>query len=155
MEAEDLFRLIQSVHASAVPSEKESDRPTIEVPAKDLLALMTTLKNDARFSFNMLMAHTAVDWEKEGVFELVYLLFSTQSLQYLMVLTEVPRDNPVVSTVEEVWPIAHWQEREVYDLFGVLYDNHSDLRRLFLEDEWEGFPMRKDYKDDFMLEMPK
>jgi NADH:ubiquinone oxidoreductase subunit C len=70
------------------------------------------------------------------------------------VVTSVARDNPLVPTVMDIWPIAEWQEREVYDLFGVLYDGHPDLRRLFLEDDWVGFPLRKDYEDDFMLEPP-
>jgi NADH-quinone oxidoreductase subunit C len=70
-----------------------------------------------------------------------------------MVSVFVGREKPVVPSVSSLWMIAEWQEREVYDLFGVLYDNHSDLRRLFLEDDWVGHPLRKDYQDDFMLDM--
>jgi NADH:ubiquinone oxidoreductase subunit C len=58
----------------------------------------------------------------------------------------------VVPTVSSIWPIAHWQEREVFDLFGVGYDGHPDLRRIFLEDDWLGHPLRKDYHDPDMLE---
>ena len=72
-----------------------------------------------------------------------------------MISASVPRDNPVLPTVCGVWPIAQWQEREVYDLFGILYEGHPDLRRLFLEDDWVGFPLRKDYKDDHLLVKPE
>ena len=65
------------------------------------------------------------------------------------------RDAPVAPTVSRSWPAAEWQEREAYDLMGILYDEHPDLRRLFLEDDWQGFPLRKDYRDPDMLEFPK
>ena len=58
----------------------------------------------------------------------------------------------IVVTICSIWRIAEWQEREVFDLFGILYNNHPDLRRIFLEDDWVGFPLRKNYKDNFMLE---
>jgi NADH-quinone oxidoreductase subunit C len=63
----------------------------------------------------------------------------------------VPRDAAVVPSLASVWPIAEWQEREVYDLMGILYADHPDLRRLFLDDDWQGFPLRKDYEDDYIL----
>ena len=105
----------------------------------------------------MLLDHLAIDWleEETPCFELVYQLYSLTHNHYLMVSVRLPRDNPVVSTVSSIWACAEFQEREVYDLFGVLYDEHPDLRRLFLEDDWEGFPLRKDYKDDFIMEQPK
>ena len=57
----------------------------------------------------------------------------------------MPRDNPKVATVESVWKVANWFEREVYDLFGVIFDGHSDLRRIMLPEDWTGYPLRKDY----------
>ncbi|MBU1920404.1 NADH-quinone oxidoreductase subunit C, partial [bacterium] len=83
----------------------------------------------------------------------IYQLYSTKFHHYLMLSVKVDREHPVVPSVSSVWRIAQWHEREVYDLFGVLYDNHPDLRRLFLEDDWQGHPLRKDYRDDFMLTM--
>ncbi len=155
MTTEELFQIISELEPSAKQSEKTSDRPTVETPAETLVSLMQKLKDDSRLSFNMLLAHTAVDWLEEGQFELVYQLYSPQNQQYLAVLVYIPRNNPVIPTISSIWRIAEWQEREVYDLFGVLYDNHPDLRRLFLEDDWTGFPLRKSYQDDFILERPK
>lgn len=155
MEQEQLFDLITTLVPDAKPSDKPSDTPAIEIPADKLPQLMQQLREDERLAFDMLMFHTVVDWVKEETFELVYQLFSTRTLQKLRVLVTIPRDNPVVPTVSTIWRIAEWQEREAYDLFGILYDNHPDLRRLLLEDDWQGFPLRKDYQDDFMLTPPK
>jgi NADH-quinone oxidoreductase subunit C len=122
------------------------------VPVDKLLGLMRQLCEDGRFAFDMLLDHTIVDYPKEGRFELVYNLYSTSHGHSLMVMSDVSRQEPVAPTMENIWPAAHWQEREAFDLFGVLYDEHSDLRRLFLEDDWNGYPLRKDYKDEDMLE---
>ena len=154
MDSQSLLAAVLAAESSAKPREK-TDRPAVEVPAEVLVKLMTKLRDDASFSFDMLCDHTAIDWLAQGKFELTYQLYSTKHQHYLMVSVSVPRENPVVPTVSKVWDIAEFQEREVYDMFGVLYDGHSDLRRLFLEDDWKGFPLRKDYKDEFMLERPE
>ncbi len=146
--------LISDVEPSAKAREK-SDRPAVVAPVEKLLPLMERLRADERFSFDMLVDHTAIDWVAEGRFELVYQLFSTLPGHSLRVTTSVPRNNPVAPTVCGLWETAQWQEREVFDLFGVLYDNHPDLRRLFLEDDWQGHPLRKDYQDDSMIPLPK
>jgi len=137
---------------SATLCDKISTFPTIIIPADSLSEYMTNLFETHKF--DMLKSHTCVDWPEEEEFELITLLFSTTSLQHIWVSARVPRTNPVISTISHIWPIAEFQEREVYDLFGILYENHKDLRRLFLDDDWEGFPLRKDFKDDFMLERP-
>jgi len=155
MEQEQLFSLITTLVPDAKPSDKPSDTPAIEISADKLPILMHQLRKDERLAFDMLMFHTAIDWVKEETFELVYQLFSTRSLQKLRVLVTIPRNHPVVPTVSAIWRIAEWHEREAYDLFGILYDNHPDLRRLLLEDDWQGFPLRKDYQDDFMIAPPK
>lgn len=155
MSPEEIVEKVTKAVPNTIASELPSDRATIEVEAQHLLEALTKIKNDPALHFDMLLSHTAVDWVAEEKFELSYQLYSTMSMEYLLVLCHVPRENPVVPTVCKLWKIAEWQEREVYDLFGVLYDGHPDLRRLLLEDEWEGFPMRKDYKDEFMLEPPQ
>jgi NADH-quinone oxidoreductase subunit C len=133
----------------------KADRAAVEVPAENLLNLMRQLSQNDRFSFNILLDHTAIDRIGEGKFELVYNLYSTEHAHYLMVSCLIDRDKPIVPTVSSIWPIAHWQEREVFDLFGVLYDGHTDLRRIFLDDDWKGYPLRKDYSDPCMLEFEK
>jgi len=139
----------------AAEERPDADRPAVMVPVDRLHGLMQTLRDDQAFAFDMLLDHTAIDWHTDGDIEVIYQLFSTLHGQYVQVSAKVPRDNPVVPTVCDLWPIAQWQEREAYDLMGVLYDNHPDLRRLFLEDDWQGFPLRKDYTDEDMLERSK
>ena len=93
----------------------------------------------------------AVD-RKDG-FHMVYHLTSS-TFHHTIVLRVILADkvNPVIITVSDIWHAAEYFEREVFDLFGIRFENHPDLRRLFLEDDWVGYPLRKDYKDSFTLE---
>lgn len=151
VELDPLTAQVIAADAATRPFRMKADRAAVETDAAHLPALMRQLRDEPAFAFDVLLDHAAVDWIEAGEFELVYQLYSTRHGHYLMVAVFVPRAEPLVPTVSTVWPIAEWQEREVYDLFGVLYDDHPDLRRLFLEDDWVGFPLRKDYEDDFML----
>lgn len=151
MDRETIEQAVIALEPAANRYQK-ADRAAVEAPVGKLFELLRHLRDDARFAFDMLLDHTAIDRLQEGRFELVYTLYSTTHGTSLLVVCTIPRENPVAPTVEPLWAAAHWQEREVFDLFGILYDGHSDLRRLFLEDDWQGYPLRKDYKDDDMLE---
>jgi len=126
---------------------------TIYVTPLNLIDFMTSIKTDKNFLFNMLCDHTAIDWIDQESFDMIYNLYSTVYKCQIFVIVTIPRNKPIIDTVSNIWRIAEWQEREVYDFFGVIYKKHPDLRRLFLEDDWVGFPLRKDYKDNFILEM--
>ncbi len=151
MDAKTLTDAVLELPFGATARE-DADRAAVNVSVENLHELLKQLKEDERFSFDMMLTHTAVDYPAEERIELVYYLYSLEHAHHLMVTCSVDRTEPIVPTVSDLWMIAEYREREVYDLFGVLYDGHPDLRRLFLEDDWEGFPLRKDYKDDFMLE---
>jgi NADH-quinone oxidoreductase subunit C len=138
-----------------IRQKEQADRAAVDVPVTALYSLMQKLHDDQRLAFDMLLDHTAIDHLAQNRFELVYNLYSTTHGYYLMVTCDIERANPIAPTVSTIWPIAHWQEREVFDLLGVRYDGHTDLRRIFLEDNWQGHPLRKDYKDADMLEFPK
>ena len=154
MTNEDLVLAVQKIEPKTTIREK-ADRVAFTVAPEALKGFMRKLHDDPKLSFDMLCTHTAIDLIAENRFELVYMLYSTAGKHYMMVTTFVPRDNPEIASVSSIWVIAEWQEREAYDLLGILYSGHPDLRRVFLEDDWKGFPLRKDYKDDFMLESPK
>ncbi len=99
---------------------------------------------DLRYAF--LAELTAVDFHpREPRFELVYLLVSLEHRQRLRLKVRLPGDDAHVRTVSGVWPAANWLEREVWDLFGIVFDGHPDPRRLLMPEDWEGFPLRKDY----------
>jgi NADH/F420H2 dehydrogenase subunit C len=141
--------------APGAQRREQADRPAVRVAVEQLSSLFRRLRQDERLAFDMLLDVTAVDWLSEGRFELLYNFFSTVHGHYLLVSAVVPRETPVVPTASGVWQAAEWQEREVFDLFGILFDDHPDLRRVFLEDNWQGYPLRKDYQDEQMLEWPK
>ncbi|MCC7402896.1 MAG: NADH-quinone oxidoreductase subunit C [Bdellovibrionales bacterium] len=150
----ELFAKLQEVDARVV--QLPNCRPlAVEVPVGFLLAFMGKLKSRPDLRFIQLLDHLAMDWPEKNEFELVYQLYSIEHDLLLAVHTRISRESPYALTMSRLWPIAQYQEREVFDLFGILYEGHPDLRRLFLEDDWVGFPLRKDYKDYFMLEMPE
>ena len=154
MDADALLDAVGSLHGEIRPREK-ADCAAVVVPAEKLTAIMRQLHDWPEFGFDRLEFHTAIDWPAENRLELVYHLFSMKHRHYLLVTTSVPRDSPEVASVSGTWRVAEWQEREVYDMFGVSYDGHPDLRRLLLDDGWSGHPLRKDYVDDFILERPQ
>jgi NADH-quinone oxidoreductase subunit C len=95
---------------------------------------------------------TAVDHGDD--FELVYRLQSGEFGVGIFLKTEVPRCEAVIETLTDLWPAADWQEREVYDMFGIEFRDHPDLRRILLPEDWVGYPLRKDYKDDSVIPRP-
>ncbi len=112
--------------------------------------LAKKLKENSETKMDYLFCQTAVD-RKDG-FHVVYHLTSSvfrHSVMLRTILTD--KANPVVPTVSDVWKAAEYYEREIFDLFGIRFENHPDLRRIFLEDDWVGYPLRKDYKDSFTL----
>lgn len=151
MQEAQLIQAVTALQAGVTQLSKETDCPTVQVRPEGLLPLMQALRDTADLAFNQFVDHTSVDWLKEDRFELIYHLYSLQHGHTLRVSCSVPRAAAVVPSLASIWPIAEWQEREVYDLMGILYADHPDLRRLFLDDDWQGFPLRKDYEDDYIL----
>jgi NADH-quinone oxidoreductase subunit C len=119
---------------------------TIVVPREFLRAAAERLRDDANLQFNLLSDMTCVDrFPAEPRFELNYHLTSISRREKVRMRAAVPGDNPVADSVTSVWPGAGWMEREVFDLFGVRFNGHADLRRILLPDDWEGHPLRKDF----------
>ena len=103
------------------------------------------LRDDPDLQFDALSNETGVDYKAKGVIEVVYHLYSYPHRHSIVLKVDAPRDNPVVPTVENVWKAANWLEREIFDLLGVTFDGHSDLRRLLMPEDWIGYPLRKDF----------
>src|SRR6202049_1193980 len=119
-------------------------KQSILVVAADRLLEIARYTRDEE-SFDLLVDLTAVDWPKrEKRFELVLILYSFPKNERLRIKALVGENEPVAS-VESVWPTANWLEREVYDMFGIVFEGHSNLKRLLLPEEWQGYPLRKDY----------
>jgi len=103
------------------------------------------LRSTDGFDFDYLFCVTCVDWKTH--FTMVYHLTSTTYRHTIVVKSKLDRNNPEIETVSDIWRTAEFHEREAYDLFGVKFLNHPDLRRLFMTDDWKGWPLRKDYED--------
>jgi len=105
-----------------------------------------------RFGFDLLGMVTAVDYGAS--FELVYRVRSREMRVGIILKTRVPREDPVVRSVVDLWPAANWHERETFDLMGIRFEGHPDLRRILLTDDWLGHPLRKDYVDARITRRP-
>lgn len=101
--------------------------------------------NDDALSFDYMFCLTCVDWKTH--LTMVYHLESTQHRHIIVLKVKLDRTQPEIETICDIWRTAELNEREVYDLFGVRFLNHPDLRRLLLTEDWEGWPLRKDYED--------
>lgn len=120
---------------------------TFLVPTGKMHDLSLALKNDPGLSFDYLFCMTGVDWP--NYLEVVYHLESTGHRHQLVLKVRTEgRDNAAVDTVCDIWRTAELHEREIYDLLGVTFHHHPDMRRFFLEEGWVGHPLRKDYKDE-------
>ncbi len=118
---------------------------TVVVPRERIIEVLTFLRDDERTAFNLLADLTAADWPERGKrFDIVYHLYSIPRNHRLRVKVHAGEGEPVASAAS-IWKSADWHEREVYDLFGVAFEGHPDLRRILLPDEWEGHPLRKEY----------
>lgn len=105
-----------------------------------------------RLGFDRLGMVTAVDRGPE--FELVYRLTSRSMTTGIFLKCRIPREEPRVDSLVDLWPAALWQEREVFDLFGIEFTGHPDMRRILLPETWEGHPLRKDYQDERIIRRP-
>ena len=128
----------------AITYDAEAARPAVYVGADELIPLMKFLQGDTALSFTRLESVTAIDWKDR--FETVYHLFAPAARHWLTVKVTLPHDAPVVPSVTAVFPGAEFEEREVYDLMGIIFTGHPDLRRVFLPEDFAGHPLRKDFK---------
>lgn len=149
MSAVDIMAALTAVVPGAQYEELQSAdsavTPVILVPAEHLLATMQALRNTPGLEFHAFSDVTAVDFypRREPRFDLVYHVVSPHRRARVRLKVRVGLDQPV-SSVTSVWPGAGWMEREVYDLFGIVFEGHADLRRLMMPEDWDGHPLRKD-----------
>ena len=130
--------------------EETFDFPLMYVDKSELLTIAQKLKDTQETLFDFLFCETAVD--RNPALEVVYHLNSTthhHDMVLKVVLTD--RETPEVPSVYSLWKAAELYENEIFDMFGIRFSNHPNLRRIMLGDEWPGFPLRKDYKDDINI----
>jgi NADH-quinone oxidoreductase subunit C len=134
-------------NAAAVEGAKfDRNELSIYVERTELRGACTALRNDPALHYDALSDVTCVDWiPSDPRFEVIYQLFSTVTKKYLRLKVRLSGDNPAVDSLTPIWPGANFFEREVFDLFGVRFNEHPNLKRIMMPDNWEGNPLRKDY----------
>jgi NADH-quinone oxidoreductase subunit C len=142
-------RLAQKFGEKVTAVDLEAASPFAVVAPEAITEIGAFCKADPDLAFDNLMCLAAVDYPKETPprMEVVYHLYSYGHDHTFALKVHLPRENPVVATVEGIWPVANWHEREAYDMFGIVFVGHSDLRRILLPDDWVGHPLRKDWTD--------
>ena len=119
--------------------------PGAWIPAERLTGICRFVAADPAFALDYLSFVTGVDYPEQKRIEVVYHLFSSQHRHELLLKVRVPRDDPRVESVTSIWRGADWHEREAYDLLGIVFAGHPNLRRIMMTDDWVGHPLRKDY----------
>ncbi len=145
----------KAVPGAVVDTIMESSHPSIVIDAARWPEVAAFVRDDERLRLNMLRCVSGVDRLADGQIEIVYDLMSMSASRdpqdfwsgdnVIAFKVRVPRDGGHVASVADLWPAADWHERELYDMFGVVFDNHPDFRRILCPDDWEGYPLRKDY----------
>ena len=147
MQFEEIKLLVNEKLPDAVLGEDlESTPQALLIDANFIHQVCDFLHANEKTYFDSLSCISALDngEEKDSV-EIVYNLYSIPFDLHLMLKVNLKRDQPQIESVSNIWRTADWHERESYDLVGVQFNNHPDLRRILLPDDWEGFPLRKDY----------
>jgi NADH-quinone oxidoreductase subunit C len=124
-------------------TEPEAGDGSIRVRPEVLHEVCRFLRDEPRLGFDYLRLLSAVDWTEH--FSTVYHLYSLTQDHEVILRTDLDRADPRVASVADLWPTADWHEREAYDLMGIQFEGHPALTRIFMPDDWEGFPLRKDY----------
>ncbi|GAB5465000.1 MAG: hypothetical protein Kapaf2KO_04360 [Candidatus Kapaibacteriales bacterium] len=149
---ESILNTIKSV-TDIVETYEHRDQFTVTVPKADILAAIKSLKDSPELQFNNLVDITAVDWYKEeGRFQVVYILYSIPKKWRVRLKASVELDDCQIDSVTPVFECADWYEREVYDMYGIKFDDHPDMRRFYMPEDFDDpetgeplYPLRKDF----------
>lgn len=145
MKAEEIAALLgEKFGAKILESKVDGFNPWCVVEPAEILSVCRFLRDDERLAMDHLETLAGVDY-KDRV-EAVYVMYSMKNRHRFALKCRMPREGAHLPSVESVWGVANWHEREAFDLIGIVFDGHSDLRRILLPDDWEGHPLRKDYK---------
>lgn len=156
MAPEEIANLLKANFGDAVlETAMNTTHPAVVIAPASWREIALFLQREARLQMNMLRCISGVDRLAAGYIEVVYDFISMQpggsggcwtGNTLIAIKVRVPRDGGHLPTVSDLWPAADWHEREVYDMFGVSFDKHPDMRRILCPDDWVGYPLRKDYE---------
>jgi NADH-quinone oxidoreductase subunit C len=147
MTANEIFEKLKEEFGDAIielKDEAPSD-PFITVESAKIFDICHSLRDDDAFLFDYLSCLSGLDKKEE--LQVVYHLYSMTHRHTIVIKASVPKDNPNIPSVERIWKAADWHEREAYDMFGIIFEGHHNLIRILTPYDWEGYPLRKDYKE--------
>jgi len=145
MKPEEIAALLSEQFGDKILEAKpDALNPWSAVNPSNILEICRFMSADDRLSMDHLELLGGVDY-KDRV-EVVYVIYSMRHHHRYTLKCRLTREDPRIDTVEKVWGVANWHEREAFDMFGIVFEGHSDLRRILCPDDWEGYPLRKDYK---------
>ena len=141
--------LVDNGFADEIVSTKRfRDQDFITVRKNRIVDICTLLRDEPDCDFRLvsdILGVDLLDFEREPRFEVIYSLYSLSSHRRIVVKAQVDEDEPEIDSVSDVWLAAEWAEREIYDMFGISFNNHPDMRRILMPDDWIGHPLRKDF----------
>ena len=147
MTAEEIYNSLKTRFGDAILEAKmDAPQPWIAVDPSKTKEIALFLRDDQTTQFDYMMCLSGVDYNKDGKLGIVYHLFSMVHKHKIVLKAFCTKENPHIQSVSSVWGTANWHEREAFDMFGIIVDEHPDLRRILLPYDWEGHPLRKDYK---------
>jgi len=148
MNAQEIYAKLKSQFGDAVGALSEAKiDPFVPVKADKIVAICQFAKTEAGLGFDYCEDVTGIDWPARNLIEIVYHLYSFKQRHQIVLKVETDRARPSVPSVQGVWKAANWLEREVFDMLGVIFVGHPDMRRILLPDDWIGYPLRKDYQE--------
>jgi len=136
--------LKEQFHEKIVESQEDAKNPWIVVDSAAIFEVCQFLCSDERLRMDHLELLGGVDFKDR--MEVVYVLYSMQHGHRCTLKCRLPREEAKLPSVESIWGVANWHERETFDMFGIVFEGHSDLRRILCPDDWEGHPLRRDYR---------
>lgn len=146
MSKKNLKKIVRKFKRRLIDSQTQHGDEIIMVKAEDFKEIMLFLRNQKGMEYNMLKDLTCVDYDRRKPrFEMVYVLYSLVHKHHIRIRVPLEEEKPTIETVSDIWKAANWAEREVWDMYGIHFEKHPDLRRILLYEEFEGHPLRKDY----------
>lgn len=143
---EKVSKILEEKYPGSVIVQEEPHNKFIKLNAENWKEIAEFLKADKELKFDSCQCITGVDLGTEENLEVRYNFHSMKNKHKIEIRIETERKKPIIPSVEQVWRVADWFEREVYDMYGIRFKGHRDLRRMLLPDDWKGWPLRKDYK---------
>lgn len=147
MQANEIFEKLQGEFGEEIIElhQEEYYDPSIKIKPEKSLEIALYLRDEEDLKFDYMVNLSGMDFKK--YLQSVWHLYSYEHKHRIVIKIDLDRDNPVTPSVERCWKTANWHEREAYDMYGIIFDGHPNLIRILTPYDWEGWPLRKDYKE--------